>query len=161
MFTLFCSFDKYQAWKMYREIATEFPASTIHSFSISTVIPETTTVQMIHRQFEDFYREALKKLPEGMYYICQLQHDEDPDDENFIGPMETKGNNKEKNFMWHNMMIQQDNLFLVITKDDKDLYYDDDLNISTKQFEGFKQFDRDTIYRIDLNNKEVSIYSNE
>lgn len=158
MFTLFCSFDKYHAWKMYKEIATEFPANSIHSFSISTVIPDTTTVQMIHRQFEDFHRQALKNVSEGMYYICQLQHDEDPDDTSFISPLEQIDVEKQKTFMWHNMIIKQDKLFLVITKEDADLYYDDQLNISTKQFPDFKQFDRDVMYQVDLVNKKVSKY---
>jgi hypothetical protein len=97
-------------------------------------------------------------VSEGMYYICQLQHDEDPDDTSFISPLEQIDVEKQKTFMWHNMIIKQDKLFLVITKEDADLYYDDQLNISTKQFPDFKQFDRDVMYQVDLVNKKVSKY---
>jgi hypothetical protein len=142
---------------MFREIAASVDQTHIHSFSITTVYPDTTTVQMIHRQFDLFDRAALKNVSEGLYYICQLQYNAFEHDANFISPLQTDKDGS-TNFLWHNVAIEQNKLMLIVGKEDTEVYYNDALDICSKQFEGSTKFDTSELYEIDLQNKKVKKY---
>ena len=155
MYTLFCSFDKYSAWKLYKQLQKV----GVYAFSISTVLPESHTVERIWRQYEDFDRGVLKSMPDDMYYICQLQDESLKDNSSFISPYQSTKLDKEPDtlFAWSRIIITQ-HKSLIIPSLDIDLYYDEELNICSIPFEGSTLFDHDKQYNVDLNDKKVTEY---
>lgn len=136
---------------MYKQMGNEGG----HSFSISTVIPETNEVQMIWRQMKQIMRHPLKTAEDGKYYICEIQM-QPFDDETIISPIETKTEDRKLIVKWNNIIANHGEK-IVFFNNGNTIYYDDDLNISTIQFDNSKSLDGDKKIEVNLDERTYSV----
>lgn len=149
MYSIFCSFDKYEGWKLYKQLQK----NGMFAFSITTVIPSDCCVERILRMYDDFHRESFRTMPDQMYYICLLQEKADEQDPDLIMPKQV---GEVINF--GPIKIYQNEMLVITTDENNRLFYDNDLNISSIEFEGSIEFQPNKKYIIGLSDRKVIEY---